>query len=198
MIDGSVSHKDSIGNVGSIGSGDVQWMTSGGGIMHEEMPQPAPGKMLGFKLWVNLPAKLKMCQPRYQNIAAGHIPEISRNDGVDIRAIAGVVDNVHGPVNEIAADPIYLDIRIPANGTFSHPIDRGQTAFAYVFEGEAKFGETSDNATDDVTHPRLIVFGSGDCIEANTSNQAVRFLLVSGKPLNEPIARHGPFVMNTR
>lgn len=198
MIDGSVSHKDSIGNVGSIRSGDVQWMTSGGGIMHEEMPQPAPGKMLGFQLWVNLPAKLKMCKPRYQNIAAGHIPEISRNDGVNIRVIAGVVDNVRGPVNEIAADPIYLDIKIPPNSSFSHPIDRGQTAFAYVFEGEAKFGERSDSAADDVTHPRLIVFGNGDYIEANTSNKAVRFLLVSGKPLNEPIARHGPFVMNTR
>ena len=198
MIEGSVSHKDSIGNVGSIGSGDVQWMTSGGGIMHEEMPQPAPGKMVGFQLWVNLPAKLKMCQPRYQNIAAGHIPEISRNDGVNIRAIAGVVDNVRGPVNEIAADPIYLDIKIPPNSTFSYPIDRGQTAFAYVFEGEAKFGETSDSAADNVTHPRLIVFGDGDYIKANTSNQAVRFLLVSGKPLKEPIARHGPFVMNTR
>ena len=198
MIEGSVSHKDSIGNVGSIGSGDVQWMTSGGGIMHEEMPQPAPGKMVGFQLWVNLPAKLKMCQPRYQNIAAGHIPKISRNDGVNIRVIAGVVDNARGPVNEIAADPIYLDIKIPPNGTFSHPIDRGQTAFAYVFEGEAKFGERSDSAADDVTHPGLIVFGDGDYIKANTSNQAVRFLLVSGKPLNEPIARHGPFVMNTR
>jgi redox-sensitive bicupin YhaK (pirin superfamily) len=166
--------------------------------MHEEMPQPAPGKMLGFQLWVNLPAKLKMCQPRYQNIAAGHIPEISRNDGVNIRVIAGVVDNVRGPVNEIAADPIYLDIKIPPNSTFSHPIDRGQTAFAYVFEGEGKFDETSDNAADNATYPRLIVFGDGDYIKANTSNQAVRFLLVSGKPLNEPIARHGPFVMNTR
>ena len=198
MIEGSVSHKDSIGNVGSIGSGDVQWMTSGGGIMHEEMPQSAPGKMVGFQLWVNLPAKLKMCQPRYQNIAADHVPEINRDDGVNIRVIAGLVDNVRGPVSEIAADPIYLDIKIPPNGTFSHPIDRGQTAFAYVFEGEGNFGETSDSAADNVTHPRLIVFGNGDYIEAKTSNHAVRFLLASGKPLNEPIARHGPFVMNTR
>jgi len=117
---------------------------------------------------------------------------------VNIRVIAGLVDNVRGPVSEIAADPIYLDIKIPPNGTFSHPIDRGQTAFAYVFEGEGNFGETSDSAADNVTHPRLIVFGNGDYIEAKTSNHAVRFLLASGEPLNEPIARHGPFVMNTR
>ena len=196
MIQGSVDHKDSLGNAGRITSGDVQWMTSGGGIMHEEMPQAAPDEMIGFQLWVNLPAKLKMCKPRYQNILSNQIPQVARADGVKIIVIAGEVDGTRGPVTEIEADPIYLDITIPQHAAFKLPIARGHTAFAYVFEGSGKFGGNGINM--EITQPRLVEFGDGDYVAANATDQHVRFLLVSGKPLNEPIARHGPFVMNTQ
>jgi len=198
MISGHVNHKDSIGNSGSITDGDVQWMTSGGGIMHEEMPQPHEDEMIGFQLWVNLPARLKMISPRYQNITSDQIPEIQHEDGVKIRVIAGEVDGVSGPVKEIVADPTYLDISIPPDGTFSQPIDSGQAAFAYIFEGEGFFeAETPDTETP-IASPRLIVFDDGNLITARASAPGIRFLLVSGKPLNEPIARYGPFVMNTQ
>ena len=196
MIKGVVNHKDSIGNSGSISSGDVQWMTSGGGIMHEEMPQPGQDEMIGFQLWVNLPARLKMGQPRYQNIFADQIPQVSRADGVKILLIAGEVDDVRGPVTEIEADPIYLDITVPQNGEFKHPVEKGHTAFAYVFEGQGLFG--GNNAEKAINHPRLVEFGDGDYVLVKATDQHVRFLLVSGKPLNEPIARYGPFVMNTQ
>jgi len=198
MISGHVNHKDSIGHSGSITDGDVQWMTSGGGIMHEEMPQPHENEMIGFQLWVNLPARLKMTSPRYQNITSDQIPEIQHEDGVKIRVIAGKVDGVRGPVKEIVADPTYLDISIPPGGTFSQPIESGHAAFAYIFEGEGVLeAETSDTGTP-IAGPRLILFGDGDRITARASDQGIRFLLVSGKPLNEPIARYGPFVMNTQ
>ena len=196
MIQGVVNHKDSIGNAGSITSGDVQWMTSGSGIMHEEMPQPCQDEMIGFQLWVNLPARLKMGKPRYQNIFADQIPQVSRPDGVKILVIAGQVDDVRGPVTEIEANPIYLDISIPQNSEFIHPIQSGHTAFAYVFEGQGQFG--SDGQETAIGHPRLVEFGDGDHVAIRTTDQHVRFLLVSGKPLNEPIARYGPFVMNTQ
>ena len=195
MIQGAVNHKDSIGNSGSISSGDVQWMTSGGGIMHEEMPQPGPEEMIGFQLWVNLPARLKMCRPRYQDISADQIPLVTRADGVIIRVIAGEADGIPGPVTEIEADPIYLDITIPEQGEYTHPIESGHTAFAYVFEGQGRFGSEAEKEIID--HPRLVEFGDGDYVVVKTTTQHVRFLLVSGKPLNEPIARYGPFVMNT-
>lgn len=198
MLAGAVHHRDSIGNSGTIEAGDVQWVTSGRGIMHEEMPQPRQGKMAGFQLWVNLPAKLKMTQPRYQEIASDLIPEIGREDGVKIRVIAGAVDGVQGPVTEIAADPTYLDVSIPPNGSFVQPIERGHSAFAYVFEGEGIFGMTDERDGKTVPHPKLIVFDDGDYVEVRATKQLVRFLLVSGKPLYEPIARYGPFVMNTR
>ena len=134
MIAGVVNHKDSMGNSGSISGGDVQWMTSGGGIMHEEMPQSCQREMVGFQLWVNLPAGLKMTTPRYQNIASEQIPEINREDGLKIRVIAGEVDGIRGPVSGIFADPTYMDVSIPANGTFSYSVERGDTVFAYVFE----------------------------------------------------------------
>ena len=194
MISGHVNHKDSIGNSGSITDGDVQWMTSGGGIMHEEMPQPHEDEMIGFQLWVNLPAKLKMTRPRYQNITSDQIPEIQQEDGVKIRVVAGEVDGVRGPVKEIVADPTYLDISIPPGGTFSQPVESGHAAFAYIFEGAGLF----EADTPDIVSPRLIVFDDGDQISARASDQGMRFLLVSGKPLNEPIARYGPFVMNTQ
>ena len=198
MINGHVNHKDSIGNSGSINSGDIQWMTAGGGIMHEEMPQPARQEMVGFQLWVNLPARLKMTPPRYQDIASNQIPEVNREDGVKIRVIAGQVDGVRGAVSEIYADPAYLDVSVPANGSFSHPVERGHTAFAYVFEGRGYFGSGENPAENPVSQPGLVIFGDGDYIQAGAANEPVRFLLVSGNPLDEPIARYGPFVMNTQ
>ena len=198
MIEGLVNHKDSMGNSGSISGGDVQWMTAGGGIMHEEMPQPGKRDMVGFQLWVNLPARLKMTTPRYQNIASEQIPEITRADGVKIRVIAGEVDGIRGPVTDIFADPIYLDVSIPANGAFSYPIDRGHTVFAYVFEGQGVFGADGRQKADRVTHPRLVVLSDTGFFEAQATESYVRLLLISAKPLKEPIARYGPFVMNTQ
>ena len=198
IINGHVNHKDSIGNSGSIGSGDIQWMTAGGGIMHEEMPQPAQGEMVGFQLWVNLPARLKMTKPRYQDIISNQIPEVTREDGVKIRVIAGEVDGVRGAISEIFADPAYLDVSIPAKGSFSHPVEKEHTAFAYVFEGRGFFGTDKNAQQSSVSQPGLVVLGDGDYIQAGAANEPVRFLLISGKPLNEPIARYGPFVMNTQ
>jgi len=198
LISGCVNHKDSIGNSGSISDGDVQWMTSGHGIMHEEMPQPADSEMVGFQLWVNLPARLKMTQPRYQNITSAQIPEIQREDGVKIRVIAGQVDGVSGPVKAIVAEPTYLDVSIPSGATFYRSIERGHAAFAYVFEGAGFFESGAKDTEQAIAQPRLIVFDDGDRVTANASDQGVRLLLVSGKPLHEPIARYGPFVMNTQ
>jgi redox-sensitive bicupin YhaK (pirin superfamily) len=198
MLAGAVHHRDSIGNSGSIEAGDVQWMTSGRGIMHEEMPRRYQGEMAGFQLWVNLPAKLKMTQPRYQEIPSDLISEINREDGVKIRVIAGKVDGIRGPVTEIAADPTYLDVSIPPKGSFYQPVERGHSAFAYVFEGEGIFGITDEGDGETVPHPKLVVFDDGDYVKAHATKQSVRFLLISGKPLYEPIARYGPFVMNTR
>lgn len=192
MLRGGVDHRDSIGNSGSIGPGDVQWMTAGGGIMHEEMPQVRPEGIDGFQLWVNLPAKLKMTRPRYQGILASQIPEVEIEGGTKIRVITGTVDGVNGPVSGIAADPVYIDVSVPANRSFTHQIARGHTAFAYVFEGEAAI------ADQNVSRTRLAVLGDGDYVTVTTTATPARFLLVSGKPLNEPIARYGPFVMNTR
>jgi redox-sensitive bicupin YhaK (pirin superfamily) len=198
MIKGHVNHKDSLGNSGSIGSGDIQWMTAGGGIMHEEMPQPSQEPTMGFQLWVNLPASLKMTTPRYQDITSDQIPAVEREDGISIRVIAGEVDGVRGAVSEIYADPAYLDVTIPANGSFSHPVENGHAAFAYVFEGRGSFGTGEQTSENSVSQPGLVVFGNGDYIQAGAADESVRFLLVSGKPLNEPIARYGPFVMNTQ
>jgi len=198
VLRGEVHHKDTLGNSGSIGAGDVQWMTAGRGIMHEEMPQVRPEGIAGFQLWVNLPAKLKIAKPRYQDIRSAEIPEIKKEGAVRIRVITGTVDGVSGPVIGIAANPIYLDVFVPAHTTLIQPIHRGHTAFAYVFEGEARFaGDEKEDGTM-VSHPRLIVLGDGDYVKVVTGEQPARFLLVSGKPLHEPIARYGPFVMNTQ
>ena len=195
MLAGEVTHRDSIGNAGTIGAGDVQWMTAGGGIMHEEMPHAKDGLMAGFQLWVNLPARAKMMQPRYQDIAAAQMGEVRREDGTCIRVVAGTVDGVQGPVTDIAADPTYLDVTLPPRTTFRHPIARGHTAFAYPFEGQGAFDPTSGEA---VCSPNLVVYGNGDQVEVRTADEGVRFLLISGQPLGEPISRYGPFVMNTR
>ena len=194
MLAGIVQHRDTLGNAGTIGGGDMQWMTAGRGIMHEEMPKPYDGKMEGFQLWVNLPAKLKMTKPRYQEVTAPNIPEITRADGVTIRVIAGVVENVRGAVTEIYADPTYLDVTLPAHASFTQPIPRGHAAFAYVFAGDGKF----EDAGKTISHPHLVIFDDGDSIQASAAASLFRFLLISGKPLHEPIARYGPFVMNTR
>jgi redox-sensitive bicupin YhaK (pirin superfamily) len=193
MLTGAVAHRDSLGNAGVIRAGDVQWMTAGGGILHEEMPQPAPdGRMEGFQLWVNLPARLKMSPPRYQEFTADTIPQVTRADGVTIRVIAGRAEGVTGPVREIAADPIYLDATVPAGGRFAFPVTAGHPALAYIFRGAGTLGGTAVRA------PKLLLFGDGDQIEAAAGQEPLRFLLMSGKPAGEPIVRYGPFVMNTR
>lgn len=194
MLSGNVNHKDSIGNTGTIGACDVQWMTSGSGILHEEMPQePEDGKLEGFQLWVNLPAKLKMTRPRYQEVNASQIPEITLADGVQVKVIAGEINGVEGPITEIFADPEYLDVSIEEGCSFEHNLPEGHTLFAYVFEGEGVFDEdgTPISATN------LVIFGEGEAVKIHAEDDSVRFLLISGKPLNEPIARYGPFVMNT-
>jgi hypothetical protein len=205
MLAGEVDHKDTLGNAGQIGAGDVQWMTAGGGIMHEEMPRPdAAGKMGGFQLWVNMPAKLKLSQPRYQDVAATSIPVAERPDGTRIRVVAGSVDGVRGPVTEIYADPEYLDVDLSPGADFVQAIPAGHTAFAYVFRGEAEFGVAADlgyrGELDGVLvpAPRLVIFGDGDEVRVKAGDARARFLLVSGAPLGEQIARYGPFVMNTR
>ena len=194
LLTGAVRHKDSVGNAGEIGPGDLQWMTAGRGIMHEEMPQVRPEGVAGFQLWVNLPAKQKMIAPRYQNIHANEIAAVARDGGATVRVIAGKVDGVAGPISGIAAEPMYLDVSLAPHGSFSLPISRGHSAFAYVFEGEGKFSPEKRS----IATPRLVVWDDGDSVEVSTEESAARFLLVSGKPLNEPIARYGPFVMNTK
>jgi len=195
MLSGAVHHRDTLGNSGTIGAGDIQWMTSGGGIMHEEMPQVRPEGIDGFQLWVNLPAKLKMSRPRYQDIQAKQVPAVQRADGATVRVIAGTVDGIRGPVTGIAADPVYLDILVPPQTGFTQPVAKGHSAFSYVFEGKANFVDRDGTV---ISHPTLVIWEDGDYIQVHTGADSVRFLLVSGKPLHEPVARYGPFVMNTR
>ncbi|MGZ7044020.1 MAG: pirin family protein [Methanobacterium sp.] len=200
MLDGHVDHKDSMGNSGTIGKGDIQWMTAGSGILHEEMPkEPEEGIMEGFQLWINLPSKLKMTKPRYRGLRSSEIPEVQLDDGIMVKIIAGEFGGVKGAVKEIFADPEYLDVSIPSGGFFEQPIKRDYTAFAYVFEGEGIFGNFDLDSLDNgksVSATRLLIFDDGDVVRAYAKDH-VRFLLVSGKPLNEPVARYGPFVMNT-
>jgi redox-sensitive bicupin YhaK (pirin superfamily) len=195
LLTGAVRHKDSVGNAGEIGPGDLQWMSAGRGILHEEMPQVRPEGVAGFQLWVNLPKKQKMSAPRYQNISANEIPRIERESGATVRVIAGSVDGIAGPISGIAAEPTYLDVALAAGGSFTQPIPRGHSVFAYVFEGEARVGAEESTL---VAAPRLVVWSDGDSIEVRGGDEPARFLLVSGAPLNEPIARYGPFVMNTQ
>lgn len=192
MLEGTVRHRDSLGNMGTIGEGDVQWMTSGRGILHEEMPRrSADGNIYGFQLWVNLPAAQKMSPPRYQEVAAASIPIIEK-DGAMIRLVAGEVDGITGPVTEIAASPLYMDVKLNPGSRFVYPIPGGHTALMYVFEGT---GEFSDEIVESVS---MIKFnGDGDQVEVGTE-AGVRFMLITGAPFNEPIVPYGPFVMNTR
>jgi redox-sensitive bicupin YhaK (pirin superfamily) len=191
MLEGSTAHRDSLGNSGLIGPGDVQWMTSGRGILHEEMPRRnESGNIYGFQLWVNLPKRLKMSEPRYQGVDAATIPTYEK-DGIKIRVVAGQVNNIIGPVSEIAASPLYLDVELDSDTEFIQPVPSGHTAVAYVFEGEAIF---ADQCIESV---RMIKFDDGDSIHVKTENSSVRFMLMAGAPFNEPIAPYGPFVMNT-
>jgi hypothetical protein len=197
MLDGSVAHRDSLGNSGVIGAGDVQWMTAGSGILHEEMPRVGPRRLDGFQIWVNLPAKLKMTSPRYQDVAAASIPEVVRPDGARVRVIAGEVEGVEGAVREIFAGPTYLDVSLAAGQTFEHPVTRGHTALLYVFQGELVVGGARPIAPA-VPAPRLVILEDGDVVRVHAGPSGARFLLLSAQPLREPYARYGPFVMNTR
>jgi quercetin 2,3-dioxygenase len=193
MQAGSVRHGDSLGNSGVISAGDVQWMTSGSGIMHEEMPQQgANGHMEGFQLWVNLPANLKMSPPRYQEILAKTIPEVEPGTGIHVKVIAGEYAGQSGPVTEIAADPTYLDVALDPETSFSVLISSDHTALAYLYFGDGDFCGNFASST------RMLIFGEGDSIEIAAGKTGAKFLLISGKPLGEPIARYGPFVMNTQ
>jgi redox-sensitive bicupin YhaK (pirin superfamily) len=191
MLEGSTHHRDSLGNAGLIGPGDVQWMTSGRGILHEEMPRRGPdGNIYGFQLWVNLPSHLKMSAPRYQEVSAATIPTYEK-DGIRIRVVAGAVGGVAGPVTEIAASPLYLDLQLAPDCEWTQPIPDGHTALAYVFEGEGVFSGQTIGAV------KLLKFTDGDHIQVKTENTPVRFMLMAGAPFKEPIVPYGPFVMNT-
>ena len=196
MLAGEVHHRDTLGNEGRIGAGDVQWMTAGGGILHEEMPQVHPEGNAGFQLWVNLPAELKLSRPRYQDISSDNIPEVTMEGGAKARIIAGSVEGVEGAVKDIAANPTYLDVSLPSHGSFVQSIPQGHSAFAYVFEGKGLF--VYDEGQSWVTSPKMVVLDDGNQLKVTTEDEAVRFLLISAKPLHEPIARYGPFVMNTQ
>lgn len=213
VLDGDVEHRDSMGNKGIIQGGDVQWMTAGSGIIHQEMPQgDAKGKMWGFQLWSNLPASNKMMAPRYQELKASNIPVVTTKDGATVRIIAGEIDGVKGPVQEIVTDPEFLDVSLPSSKTFTHAVRPGHSIFAYVFEGEGYFDEGRDafgrEAVGvnyfDMKRPcvcgrqSLIKYGAGNQVVITTENEGVRFLLISGKPIKEPIAWYGPIVMNTQ
>jgi redox-sensitive bicupin YhaK (pirin superfamily) len=191
MLEGSVQHRDSLGNTGLIGPGDVQWMTSGRGILHEEMPRRGPsGAIYGFQLWVNLPARLKMTAPRYQEVSAASIPT-TQVGGASIRVVAGQANGVGGSVREIAADPIYIEVSLSPHSEFTQDVPAGHTALAYVFEGEAAFGGERIQAV------KMARFGDGDQVRVETQDSPVRFMLIAGAPFKEPIAPYGPFVMNT-
>jgi len=194
MLAGRVDHRDSLGNHGTIGGGDVQWMTAGRGIMHEEMPKPYESKMEGFQLWVNLPARLKMTSPRYQDIPSSNIPELELPGGVKVRLIAGHLGNTSGAVTDIYADPTYLDVTLPPEAIFTQEVPGSHTVFAYLFRGNALF----DASKSPVEAPQLVIFEIGDVVHIQALDDGARFLLISGLPLREPIARYGPFVMNTK
>ncbi len=191
MLAGLVRHKDSLGNKGVITSGDVQWMTAGKAILHEEMPEGLGGNMEGFQLWVNLPARLKLSPPRYQEIKAGDIPWMNPTKGVVVRLIAGDYGGNSGPVTEIAVDPLYMDVAVDAGDVFTHEIPEEHHAFIYVFRGGGKL------CGSEVESTRLLILGKGNKIEVKAGLHGTRFLLVAGKPLEEPIVRYGPIVMNT-
>jgi redox-sensitive bicupin YhaK (pirin superfamily) len=213
VLAGTVEHGDTIGNRGLIAPGDVQWMTAGRGIYHQEMPQgDADGRMHGFQLWANLPSALKMTEPRYQEIRSADIPEVIDDDGTKARIICGTFWGARGPVEGIAADPIYIDVSVPPGKRKTIPVEMMHHAFAYVFAGSGKFHNasapfavpTEDMLTEKISYSTpaenrsLILFDKGDHVTVQAGDQGIRFLLVSGRPLQEPVAWHGPIVMNTQ
>jgi hypothetical protein len=214
VLAGNVEHGDSLGNRGNLGAGDVQWMTAGRGILHQEMPQgDAQGRMHGFQLWANLPSSLKMTAPRYQDIKAGEIPEMVDDDGSVVRVVCGDFWGRRGPVEGVAADPRYLDISVPAGKRKTLPVELERHAFAYVFEGSGSFRsasqpfgvltEKNDGGSDILVREQtgnrsLVLFDSGDEVTVQAGDEGIRFLLVSGKPIEEPVAWYGPIVMNTQ
>ena len=208
VLAGTVDHGDSLGNRGSLGAGDVQWMTAGSGILHQEMPKgDARGRMHGFQLWANLPSSLKMTDPRYQDVLSKDIPEIVDDDGTKVRVICGSFWGASGPVDGVAADPRYLDVSVPAGRRRRLAVESSRHAFAYVFAGSGTFRDASEpravatewvgTAGDDTGNRSLVLFDSGDEITVQAGDTGIRFLLVSGKPIEEPVAWRGPIVMNT-
>ena len=215
VLSGTVEHGDSLGNRGSLGAGDVQWMTAGRGILHQEMPKGDPqGRMHGFQLWGNLPSRLKMTEPRYQDVPGGEIPTVTDDDGTQVRVVCGSFWGQTGPVDGIAADPIYLDVLVPPGLVKRLPVGTERHAFAYVFEGSGRFDESSvprlvrtdtvlgDDIDDEppysaVGDRTLVLFDRGDEIVVRAGEHGIRFLLVSGRPIEEPVAWYGPIVMNT-
>ena len=213
VLAGSVEHGDSLGNRGSLGAGDVQWMTAGSGILHQEMPQGDPvGRMHGFQLWANLPSSLKMTRPRYQDVEAKDVPEVVDDDGTRVRIVVGNFWGRTGPVDGVASDPRYLDVSVPPGVRRSLPVDRTHHAFTYVFEGSGSFRDASqpqavatdrvtgsgDEVVDRVGNRSLVLFDRGNEVTVQAGDDGLRCLLVSGKPLEEPVAWRGPIVMNTR
>jgi redox-sensitive bicupin YhaK (pirin superfamily) len=198
MLEGSTAHRDSLGNEGLIGPGDVQWMSSGRGILHEEMPRRSEnGNIYGFQLWVNLPSHLKMSEPRYQEVTASTIPTYEK-DGVKIRIVAGTVDGVTGPVTDIAASPLYMDVELGLDIEWQFPIPSRHTLITYVFQGEGVFsGDPLTGSGTTIDAPKMVKFDDGDYIMVKTENNPVRFMLMAGAPFKEPIVPYGPFVMNT-
>ncbi len=213
VLAGTVEHGDSLGNRGAIGPGDVQWMTAGSGIIHQEMPKgDERGRMHGFQLWANLPAALKMTPPRYQEVKAAEIPLVGDDDGTIVRVVCGRYRDTPGPVEGVAAEPMYLDVTVPAGARKTLPVDTRRHAFAYVFEGSGTFGNASpplDVPTERVgagasggppaaENRSLVLFDGGDEVAVSAGEAGIRFLLVSGLPLREPVAWYGPVVMNTQ
>jgi quercetin 2,3-dioxygenase len=214
VLAGTVDHGDSLGNRGSLGAGDVQWMTAGRGIMHQEMPKGDPkGRMHGFQLWANLPSSLKMTTPRYQDVAGRDIPEVTDDDGTRVRVVCGEFWGKRGPVEGVAADPRYLDVFVPPGVRKRLQVEMNRNAFAYVFEGSGTFRDASEprgvqteqvgeaapaNAAETFGNRSLVVFDRGDEVVVQAGDEGIRFLLVSGKPIEEPVAWYGPIVMNTR
>src|SRR5438477_430756 len=193
---GQIRHGDSLGHRGTIGAGDIQWMTSGSGIMHEEMPQVRPEGIGGLQLWLNLPAREKMTRPKYRDLSLDHVPTTTTDGGAQVRVIAGTASDgrLVGPVEGLAVAPQFLDVTLPPGTAFREAVPRGHTAFAYVDHGNLRFGPEQTAAHG----PALVVFGDGDIVEASAGAGGGRFLLAAARPLHEPIARYGPFVMNTR
>ncbi len=196
VLEGRVEHGDSLGNTGIIGPGDVQWMTAGGGIVHQEMPQGGDrGRMGGFQLWANLPARYKMMAPRYRDVTADSIPEAELAGGVRVKIICGQVEGVSGPVSDTVTEPMYLDFSLPAGAELEFPVPPGNTVLAYVIAGDGAFGAGFDTG---VGNRSLVVFDEGEAVAARAGEEGLRFLLMSGRPIGEPIAWGGPIVMNTQ